>query len=88
MSSECRIETTIPRPLSAAATAEPFPHGDTLIPVGIEICDMQIVTPYQATMFLLPTNNEINGVQSAMSLSAICIIQGYIQNIPDTLYKS
>ena len=70
MSPECRIETAIPRPLSAAA-AEPFPQGSTLIPFGMEICEVQIVSPCQATMCLRNTNYEKNGVQSAMSPSAI-----------------
>jgi hypothetical protein len=44
MSPECTIETAIPRPLSVAA-AEPFPQGSTLIPFGMEICEVQIVFP-------------------------------------------
>jgi len=79
MSPECRIETAIPRPLSAAAAAEPFPQGSTLIPFGMEICEVQIVSPCQATMCLRTTNYEKNGVQSAMRPSAI-------RNIADTIF--
>jgi len=78
MSPECRIETAIPRPLSAAA-AEPFPQGSTFIPYGMEICEVQIFSPCQATMCLRTTNYEKNGVQSAMSPSAI-------RNVIDTIF--